>query len=271
MIFGLGHWQKTIACGAIVIELSIPLLLALGTDIGGFLGVNMPNTLPILNPLLGGSDPATLVRVGLVIMIIFHCFIISNFPLAMPLEWNIVHIFTGFFLFGVQHGIPITAISNPLLISAIFIMIIAVPQFGSIFPQYISFLAAMRYYAGNWPIGIWLVKDKVEAKIEKNIRKVSPNIARQLSILRRPPDAVETSYARILAFRSLHLLTRGVHTLIPKAVDDIDEYQWREGELMCAHILGWSFGDGHLHNEELITSLQKTLPFQIRRTARHHA
>ncbi len=257
-----GIFVKTIAHSAIVIELGIPFLLTWGSDISNALGLQ-GQIFPFLDPILGSSDPATLVGLGLLVMIIFHVFIISNFPLAVPLEWNLVHIFAGLFLFGVYHDVPVFANTNGLLMAAVFGMSVIIPAIGFIWPKYISFLVAMRYYAGNWPIGMWLIKPSAEEKIEKHVRKVSPNIQRQLAMLKiYPPEAAVASGIRILAFRSLHLLTRGVHMLLPKAVDDIDQYQWREGETQCAHILGWNFGDGHLHNEELIAALHKRCNFE---------
>ena len=36
----------------------------------------------------------------------------------------------------------------------------------------------------------------------------------------------------------------------------------RDGEFVCNTILGWNFGDGHLHDERLIAALQKRLHFE---------
>ena len=33
----------------------------------------------------------------------------------------------------------------------------------------------------------------------------------------------------------------------------------REGELVCNTILGWNFGDGHLHDRKLIEAVQRRL------------
>jgi hypothetical protein len=45
-------------------------------------------------------------------------------------------------------------------------------------------------------------------------------------------------------------------------VNNIDEYAWRDGELIAGIVLGWNFGDGHLHNEQLLHSLQKRCAFE---------
>ncbi len=33
----------------------------------------------------------------------------------------------------------------------------------------------------------------------------------------------------------------------------------REGEFVCNAILGWNFGDGHLHDERLVAAVQRRL------------
>ena len=36
--------------------------------------------------------------------------------------------------------------------------LIAVPTYGNFFPQHVSFLLSMRYYAGNWAYTVWLLR-----------------------------------------------------------------------------------------------------------------
>ena len=55
----------------------------------------------------------------------------------------------------------------------------------------------------------------------------------------------------------MHLHGRALHDLIPKAVDNIEEYVYRDGEIIAGIVLGWNFGDGHLHNEQLLKAVQK--------------
>ena len=42
---------------------------------------------------------------------------------------------------------------------------------------------------------------------------------------------------------------------------DIDRYTIREAELACNSVIGWNFGDGHLHDERLIAAIQRRLNF----------
>jgi hypothetical protein len=37
-------------------------------------------------------------------MVAFHAYITSNFPMAAPLEWNVMMVYGGLFIFGGQRG-----------------------------------------------------------------------------------------------------------------------------------------------------------------------
>ena len=52
-----------------------------------------------------------------------------------------------------------------------------------------------------------------------------------------------------LAFRSMHSHGRALNGLLPRAVDDVDAYDVRDGELVAGVVLGYNFGDGHFHDE----------------------
>lgn len=69
-------------------------------------------------------------------------------------------------------------------------------------------------------------------------------------------------FSKVIAFRAMHLHGRALQLLVPKAVNDIEQYQWRDGELIGGIVLGWNFGDGHLHNEQLLNSIQKRCKFE---------
>ena len=63
---------------------------------------------------------------------------------------------------------------------------------------------------------------------------------------------------------ALALHGRGLFTLAHRAMAgrDEDEYNLCEGEILCAMVLGWNFGDGHMHNECLIEALQERCGFE---------
>ena len=67
---------------------------------------------------------------------------------------------------------------------------------------------------------------------------------------------------QLLAWRSLHSQARGLNSVMMKHLgDDIDTYTLREAEFSCNAIVGFNFGDGHLHNQRLIEAIQKRCRF----------
>jgi hypothetical protein len=49
---------------------------------------------------------------------------------------------------------------------------------------------------------------------------------------------------------------------IPEAVDNIDNYEWMEGEVVAGLALGWNFGDGHLNEMQLLNAIQEQCGFE---------
>jgi hypothetical protein len=66
------------------------------------------------------------------------------------------------------------------------------------------------------------------------------------------------------AFRGMNTHGRALYTLVHRALAGYDEndYNLCEGENLCAMVLGWNFGDGHMHNECLIEALQLRCGFE---------
>ena len=60
----------------------------------------------------------------------------------------------------------------------------------------------------------------------------------------------------------MHLEGRALHDALPAAVDNLDDYTWVEGEVLCGIVVGWNFGDGHLHTEQLIEAVQEQCDFE---------
>ena len=105
--------------------------------------------------------------VGLAMMVIFHAYITSHCPVAVPLEWNFVMVFGGIFLF--HDGMPDVGVlvHAPTVMVVLILCVFVVPLVGHLAPQRISFLLAMRYYAGNWPYSVWLCQDGVLERISQ--------------------------------------------------------------------------------------------------------
>jgi hypothetical protein len=70
-------------------------------------------------------------------------------------------------------------------------------------------------------------------------------------------DFCEAILSMMIGFRRMHLPGRLVNELVPIAVDNIEEYRWVEGEALAGEVVGWNFGDGHLHHEPLLNAIQK--------------
>jgi hypothetical protein len=66
-----------------------------------------------------------------------------------------------------------------------------------------------------------------------------------------------------MGWRSLHSQGRALNSiLIDQLGDDIDHYAIREAEFMTNCIVGFNFGDGHLHDHKFIASIQKRCGFE---------
>ena len=190
----------------------------------------------------------------------FHTFIFINLPMAVPLEWNFIMVYGGWLLFYRHPEFSGGHLSNPILISLFLISYIILPIIGHLFPKFVSFLMSMRYYAGTWAYSIWLFKGDAADKIDACITKSSPALIKQLNFF-YDRSTSESILSRVNAFRLMHLPGRALHDLLPKAVDNMNDYTWADGEFIAGEILGWNFGDGHLHQELLLNSVQKRCGF----------
>jgi hypothetical protein len=83
----------------------------------------------------------------------------------------------------------------------------------------------------------------------------------------------------------MHLHGRALQRLLPRAVADIDgsgelaspnpssrgvsggfppsidDYEYLDGEIVAGIVLGWNFGDGHLHDLQLLRAVQRQCGF----------
>ncbi|MEL6865581.1 MAG: DUF3556 domain-containing protein [Bacteroidota bacterium] len=224
-----------------VVEFALPILLMTGTILGWSQEV-------MFYCLMG--------------MTAFHAFIFINFPMGVPMEWNVIVVYGGWLLFGFYpEWQPADLTSLPII--ALFILwFLVFTIMGNFQPKYLSFLLSMRYYAGTWPYSVWLFKKGAKVdKLEPNIRKTSPDVRKQLSYFydERTANAI---LSRMISFRMMHLPGRALQDLLPKAVEDIEDYIWMDGEFIAGEVIGWNFGDGHLHQEKLLRSIQKRCHFE---------
>ncbi|MCA8966097.1 MAG: DUF3556 domain-containing protein, partial [Planctomycetes bacterium] len=234
---------------------------ARGVALMAHLGTLTEYSFPLLL-LLGDGGPLT--AVALFVMLGFHTFITANMPMGVPLEWNLIMVYGGFFLFGMNADVPLLAdlaSAPPALLAFLALQLLAIPLIGNLIPSRVSFLSAMRYYAGNWAYSVWLFRGDSAKKLDK-LTKVSAGLRAQLERMVDDADLIDGVLSRVPGFRLMHLHGRVLHALLPKAVDDIDAYEWIDGEVVAGIVLGWNFGDGHLHDVRLLQAIQGTCGFE---------
>ncbi|HWF27440.1 MAG TPA: DUF3556 domain-containing protein [Mycobacterium sp.] len=214
---------------------------------------------PAILVLVAGDQPWRWFLIGF--MVIFHLNILSNLPMGVPLEWNVFFIFSLFYLFGHYGAIHAVDLQSPLLLAILIVALAMVPIAGNIFPEKISFLPAMRYYAGNWATSIWCFRAGAEDKMEADIVKSSALVVNQLAKLYDAATA-EIMSDKTSAFRAMHTHGRALNGLLPRAIDNEAAYSIREGEIVAGPLVGWNFGEGHLHNEQLLAAVQRRCHFE---------
>ena len=237
-----------------------------------------PTRIPQLMAHVGGTTaefvvPALLVLVAgdhpwrwflIAFMVIFHLNILSNLPMGVPLEWNVFFLFSLFFLFGQHPEVSVYDLRSPLLMAILFAGLIVIPVAGNMFPQQISFLPAMRYYAGNWAASFWCFRDGTEDIVEANVVKSSALVINQLAKFYDQATADLVADKVPGAFRAMHLQGRALNGLLPRALNgapNVADYNIRDGEIIAGPLIGWNFGEGHLHNEQLLAAVQRRCHF----------
>jgi len=222
-------------------------LAVLMSHLGTALEMGVPIVF-LLTPL--GTPPV----VAIVLMLMLHGYITSNVPMGVPIEWNFVVVYSGFALFWAHPSVSLFALGSPILAALLIATLVVVPLVGNLAPARVSFLLAMRYYAGNWPYSIWLFRGESYRKLDA-LTKSSPWVHDQLDRFYDRATGIGL-VGKVMGFRLMHLHGRALAHLVPKAVSRFEDYEWVDGEIVAGLALGWNFGDGHLHNEQLLTSLQ---------------
>jgi hypothetical protein len=227
--------------------------------LGAHLGTAVEYGLPLVLLLSGKGPIQTIALIG---MIIFHAHITSTFALGVPMEWNLFMIFSLLFLFGNYGDVPLSNLDNPLLIALLVLGGVVIPVLGNLFPEKISFLPGMRYYAGNWATSMWLFRKdaRAEEKLDERACKVARITVEQLAKL-YGRETAEYFMEKVLAFRAMHSHGRALNALIGRAVEDVDEYHIRDGEIVSGLVNGWNFGDGHFHDDQLLAAVQDQCRF----------
>lgn len=228
------------------------------THVAGIVGELIPPAVLLF------SQNHTVTLVAAVFMMGYHVFITSTFPLAVPLEWNLMFIYlTGFLFLGfpAQDGYGLGDMDPALLVLTVVGLLFA-PVLGELRPDLVSFLPSLRQYSGNWATSMWAFAPGAEDKLERRVEKPAPLQTTQLTTMFDRDTAFVTLHL-YLAWRALHSQGRGLNSVMMTQLgEDLDRFDLREGEMLANALLGWNFGDGHLHGPALVEAVQAQCGFE---------
>jgi len=221
-------------------------------------------TVEILVPLvLLFSTNRQVTIAAVAVMVVFHLFIISTFPLAVPLEWNVLFGYAAIILFAgfpAQDGYGVGDMSTGWLI-AVLAGLLFFPVLGNLRPDLVSFLPSMRQYSGNWASALWAFAPGAEQKLDRVVRP-SANQVDQLVAFGYEQKWADVTMQQVIAWRTMHSQGRGLFSLLLRHLPDIDTRDVREAEFVCNSLIGFNFGDGHLHDESMIAAVQRQAQFE---------
>ena len=201
------------------------------------------------------------------VMVCFHLGILSAIPMGVPLEWNVFMIFCVLALFVGHAEVGLSDMTNPWPV-ILFVVMASIVVTGNLAPRKVSFLPGMRYYAGNWDTTLWCIKPSAEAKIADGIVAIANMPAAQLEKFYGSKEAAQIPLYMGYAFRGFNTHGKALFTLAHRAMaydnedGNEDDYSVTDGERICSMAIGWNFGDGHMHNEQLIAALQRRCRFE---------
>src|ERR1700758_879696 len=208
-----------------------------------------------------GGWPTT---VAAVVMVCFHLGILVSIPMGVALEWDVFMIFGVLSLFVAHARLGLTDLKHPVPVAILFVVIVGIVVLGNMFPRKISFLPGMRYYAGNWDTTLWCVKPSANDKISRGIVAIASMPQAQLERFYGSAEAAQIPIYMGYAFRAFNTHGKALFTLAHRAMAGQDEadYTITDGERICSTAIGWNFGDGHMHNEQLIEALHERCHFE---------
>ncbi|MEV4123450.1 DUF3556 domain-containing protein [Nocardia sp. NPDC049707] len=233
-----GRLSRLFAHGGTAVEMCIPLVLFF-------------------------SQGGWLTAAAAFVMVCFHLTILTAIPMGVPLEWNVFMIFGVLALFVAHTDLGLGDLQHPAPVALLILVIAGIVIAGNLFPHRISFLPGMRYYAGNWDTTMWCIKPSAAEKIGRGIVAIASMPQAQLERF-YGKDRAQIPMFMGYAFRAMNTHGRALFTLVHRAMPSghEDEYTVTDGERICSTAVGWNFGDGHMHNEQLITAMQERCHFE---------
>ena len=201
--------------------------------------------------------------IAIVGMVLFHLNITSMFPLAVPLEWNIFMIFGTLFLFGHYGDVPLSTLDDPLLIAMIAVALRRPAAAGRPAPGQgllPALDALLRRQLGDHAVAVPQGQRRGGRSSTRGSRSRRGMVGEQVAKI-YDPEMAEFLLNKGLAFRAMHSHGRALNALLPHAVEDVEAYDAREGELISNIVNGWNFGDGHFHGRQLLEAVQERCGF----------
>lgn len=208
------------------------------------------------------SGGGWLTNLAAIVMIAFHLTILCSFPMGVPLEWNVFMIIGIIVLFMGNPGLHLGSLSAPWLLGLLVIGLVALVVYGNFKPDHVSFLPSMRYYAGNWAATFWCFRGDSLDRFESGVTAASLLPHRQLEKVYGSAEDAAIPLHMGYVFRGFHTHGRALWTLVDEVCGSDDDVVVLDGELVAGTALGWNFGDGHLHDEQLIAALQRRCHFR---------
>ena len=128
-----------------------------------------------------------------------------------------------------------------------------------------------KYEPNDFTDVIGAVNTDMYRKLAAQIPMSSPWVEDQLARLYDEPTRVGL-LGKVMAFRLMHLHGRVIGMVLDRRLTvpeaggtrraELDEYTWVDGELVAGWVLGWNFGDGHLHDERLLAAIIRACTFE---------
>ncbi|HEX7827726.1 MAG TPA: DUF3556 domain-containing protein, partial [Mycobacterium sp.] len=187
------------------------------SHLAGFMAHGPGSVVEILAPLtLLFSTNKWVTIVAVVIMVCFHLFIISTFPLAVPLEWNVLFAYATVFLFlgfPSWNGYAVWDMSSIWLAAGVAAALLFYPSLGNFRPDKVSFLPSMRQYAGNWASAVWAFAPGAEAKLDA-VTRSAKNQVDQFVEFGYEPKWADVTMQRVICWRTMHSQGRGLFSVL---------------------------------------------------------
>jgi hypothetical protein len=238
-----GRLSRLVAYGGTFVEFTAPLVLLCS-----------PGIVPVL------GDRLILAATALVL---FHLAILSSMPIGVPLEWNAFMIFGIFTLFLDKADLGLDDLKHPVPVAILMVVVVGTVILGNVFPGKVWLLpTAMRNAAGNGNTTRWCLTPAAAEQIEKNVVMFA-GMPRSRLEKHYGKDEIEIESYLGYALRAMTTHGRALFTLTNRAIPPGrgGDYTTVDGEWICGAAVGWHFGDGSIHNEQLVAALQRRCQF----------